>query len=399
MPERKIIHLDLDAFFCSAEELRRPELKGIPFAVGGRPESRGVVSSCSYAARQLGIHSAMPMAQAVRVYPKLIRVSGDYSYYQSLSHQVMDILRSWSGRIEPISIDEAFLDLTDLSDPPQFLAEKLQAQIKTETGLPCSIGVASNKLVAKMATDVGKSRHKGITTPAAITIVPNGTEREFLAPLKVKMLWGVGPKTAAVLEEMGIMTIGQLALMEEARLIQRFGKTGRDLARRSRGEDDRPVEESHTVKSISQETTFARDEADGQVIEKVIRELSTQVAHSLRKEGFYACTVRLKLRWADFTTLTRQTTFSQPVDQDLIISETAIGLLHQVWKPGTLVRLVGVGAANLTENIRQLELWDTTADKERRLLQAVDALKEKFGKDSIQRGFDKPDVKSNIRSK
>ncbi|HWQ46422.1 MAG TPA: DNA polymerase IV [Longilinea sp.] len=399
MPERKIFHLDLDAFFCSAEELRRPELAGIPFAVGGRPDSRGVVASCSYAARQLGIHSAMPMAQAVRLCPKLVRVSGDYAYYQSLSHQVMDVLRNWSGRIEPISIDEAFLDLTDLSEPSLSLAEKLQKQIKTETGLPCSIGVASNKLVAKMATDVGKSRHKGITTPAAITIVPFGTEREFLAPLKVKMLWGVGPKTAAVLEEMGILTIGQLTQVDERRLAQRFGKMGSDLARRARGEDDRPVEESHTVKSISQETTFARDEADGQVLEKVIRELSTQVGHSLRKEGICACTIRLKLRWADFTTITRQTTHSQPVDQDQIIAETAITLLHQAWKPGTLVRLVGVGAANLTDNIRQLELWDTEADKERRLLQAVDALKEKFGNQTIQRGFDKPDVKSNIPSK
>ncbi len=221
---RTILHLDLDAFFCSVEELHDPSLRGIPFAVGGRPEERGVVASCSYAARKLGVRSAMPMSRALRLCPQLLVISHHRGNYGEMSEKVMQRLRDLSRLVEQISIDEAFVDISELREPAETIARRLQKRVNDELGLPCSIGVAANKLVAKIATEVGKKkalcsklRHGKRTgkpkgeAPNAITIVPPGTEAAFLAPLPADMLWGVGPKTAARLAEYGLKTIGDLA--------------------------------------------------------------------------------------------------------------------------------------------------------------------------------------------
>ena len=222
---RQIIHIDLDAFFCSVEEQLDPSLRGKPFAVGGRPDGRGVVSSCSYAARAYGVHSAMPSAQAVRICPDLILVSSHFQAYGEASKIVMTKLREITPQMEQISIDEAFLDVSDLPHDLLNLARILQSEIYDELNLPCSLGIGSNKLVAKIANDVGKASAKGKTSPMAITIVPSGEEADFLAPLPVEMLSGVGPKTAQKLAVLKINTIGDLAAHDEIKLMQRFGKS------------------------------------------------------------------------------------------------------------------------------------------------------------------------------
>ncbi len=386
MGERKILHLDLDAFFCAVEELRRPDLRGQPFAVGGKPNERGVVSSCSYAARRCGVHSAMPMSQALRQCPDLIIVSPDHSAYSDASEKVMAFLRDLTPLVEQVSIDEAFLDVSDLPESGEVLAHRLQEKIAQGTGLPCSLGVAQSKLVAKIATDVGKARHSGITPPRAITVVRPGGAEVFLSVLPVRMLWGVGKKTELRLQGMGIQTIGDLAIAPPHVLQQIFGKNGGELARHACGIDDRPVVTEHEVKSISQEVTFDRDVSDLPRLKETLRNLSTQVALRLRKSEFCAGTIRLKLRWSDFTTLTRQVSLEQPVDQDGIIYTGVESLLDGVWQPGRRVRLIGVGASMLTPRPQQLSLWDTASEKERRLLEAVDELRKKFGANAILHG-------------
>jgi len=383
-----ILHLDLDAFFCAVEELRQPDLRGQPFAVGGRPGERGVVSSCSYAARRYGIRSGMPMAQAVRLLPGLKVVSGRHGVYGEMSDRVMERLRDVTPGIEQISIDEAFLDITGLREPPEILARRLQAEIRERLGLPSSIGIASNKLVAKIATEVGKKAGKGDRPPFGLTIVPVGEERAFLAPLPMEMLWGVGPKTSGKLAALGMRTIGDIAAWPETSLIEMFGEYGHELARRSRGEDDRMVLTEHEAKSMSQETTFARDVRDDTALERTVRQLAGDVAGYLRKSNLAGSTIRLKLRWPDFSTLTRQSTLPQRTDDETIIAGTALTLLHAVRKPGQAVRLLGVGVSGLGYPIRQLELWDTGLERSRRLTSAIDALRAKFGEDVIHRGED-----------
>ncbi len=383
---RVILHLDLDAFFCAVEETRDESLRGKPFAVGGRPDERGVVSSCSYAARQFGVRSAMPMSRALRLCPGLIIVPGRHRQYSEVSKQVMERLGQLTPLMEQISIDEAFLDISDLRDPPERLARDLQAGIRDTLGLPSSIGIASNKLVAKIATEVGKKAARGGAPPFALTIVPAGEEAAFLAPLPADMLSGVGPKTVARLAELGIHTIGDIARWPEADLAARFGENGRDLARHARGLDDRPVVTEHETKSISQETTFARDVRDDKLLERTLRELSAQVGKQLRQSDLAGKTVKLKLRWPDFTTLTRQTTLKQATDQDEEIASTAAALLKSVRRSGQAVRLIGVGVSGLGPPLRQLSLWDDGGEKSRKLQDAVDALQEKYGADVIRKG-------------
>mgnify|MGYP003744871443 CR=1 FL=1 len=389
---RKILHLDLDAFFCAVEELHRPELRGKPFAVGGRPDSRGVVSSCSYAARAFSIRSAMPMARALRLCPDLIVVPGNYAAYSQASHQVMDILRRYTALLEQISIDEAFMDLSDLPSDGRTLAQEIQTTIQCECNLPCSLGVATNKLVAKIANDFGKSSHRGSGTyPNAITVVAPGEEAAFLEKLPAQALWGVGPKTGARLAEFGILTIGQLAHAPAGLLEREFGKYGSELALRARGIDDSPVITEHDVKSVSQEVTFARDLRDADQLHHKLRELSEQVGYRLRQDSLIGSTVRIKIRWNDFTTLTRQETLSQPTDQDGVIYQTALQLFDHLWLPEQrLVRLIGVGVSGLKPHVHQLTLWDTPDEKERRLLDAVDSLRARYGKKILRRGLEKP---------
>jgi DNA polymerase IV len=355
---RKIIHLDLDAFYCAVEEQRDPSLTGKPFAVGGRPESRGVVTSCSYAARQFGVRSAMPMARAVRLCPGLQIVSPRFDLYRAASQKVMSLLRAFVPLVEQISIDEAFLDVTELADEPETLAKTLQQAILTELNLPCSLGVARNKLVAKIASDVGKGQAQGVGPPNAITVVPSGKEAEFLAPLPVKRLWGVGPKTAARLSEMGITTIGELAQTPPADLSRLFGKNGEEMARRAKGEDNSPIITAREAKSFSQEETFASDVGDPQRLRALINEQSNSLAQQLQRQNLTATTIKLKIRWPDFTTLTRQTTLSQAFDDSVLIAQTAWVLLRKIWQPGKRVRLLGVGVSGLAPRPRQLSLWD-----------------------------------------
>jgi DNA polymerase-4 len=383
---RKILHLDLDAFFCAVEEQRDPSLQGRPFAVGGRPESRGVVASCSYAARQFGIHSALPMARAVKQCPELIIVPSRYQAYQDASRQVMARLHQLTPLVEQLSIDEAFLDVSDLSQPAETIARRLQTTINNELHLPCSLGVATNKLVAKIANNIGKATIKSDQPPNTVKIVPPGQEAAFLAPLPVTELWGVGPKTADRLSQLGIRTIGELAGWSEADLVRRFGKLGHDLARRAKGLDDRPVETEHEAKSISQETTFARDISDGTVLRRTLRRLSEQVGRRLRRKGLSGTTVKVKLRWTDFTTLTRQTTLDHPTNLDGEIYAAASQLFDQTWPPGKRVRLVGVGVSGFDTPAYQLGLWGNDPEQPHRLQDTLDELRERYGSQAIRRG-------------
>ena len=385
----KILHLDLDAFFCAVEEQHNPSLRGKAFAVGGRPDQRGVVASCSYVARKLGIHSAMAMARAVRLCPHLIIVPPHYSTYQAMSEQVMERLHNLTPLVEQLSIDEAFLDVTDLPQPTEQIARRLQATIRQELELPCSIGVASNKLVAKIANNVGKdSATLGEGhTPNAITVVPPGHEATFLAPLPATALWGVGPKTATQLEAIGLRTIGDIAHWPQADLVRRFGKLGLELAQRAKGIDPRPVETDHEAKSISQEITFSKDVTDGDTLRHTLRGMSEQVGYRLRQAELSGTTIRLKIRWADFTTLTRQLTLPQPTHSDTEIYAAVEQLFTVVWPPGKRVRLIGVGVSNFDRPARQLGLWDTaehTTDQQ--LQETLDDLKKRFGQQVVKRG-------------
>jgi DNA polymerase-4 len=338
----------------------------------------------------------MPMGRAVRLCPGLLIVPPRHRLYSEVSKQVMARLRELTPLVEQISIDEAFVDITDLGESPERLARRLQAGIRDELGLPSSIGIASNKLVAKIATEVGKTlrlRDKApsaqgmkIGPPFGLTIVPAGEEAAFLAPLPTEMLWGVGPKTAKRLAELGIHTIGDIARWPESELTRLFGENGRDLARRARGQDDRPVVTEHEIKSISQETTFTRDVRDDKILQQTLLELSAQVGRRLRKSGLAGTTVKLKIRWPDFTTLTRQTTLAHATDQDDEIGKIALDLMRAVRKSGQAVRLIGVGVSGLGPPIRQLALWDVKSEKSRKLQEAVDELQEKYGRGVINRG-------------
>ena len=386
---RKILHLDLDAFFCAVEEQRDPTLHGKPFAVGGKPNERGVVASCSYAARKFGIHSAMPMSRAVKLCPQLVIVSSQHGRYGEVSKQVMAQLYTLSPQVEQLSIDEAFLDVSDLQEPAETLAHQLQTTIRNELGLPCSIGVAANKLVAKIANNIGKAsaRPAAGDTPNAVNVVPPGQESAFLAPLPVKELWGVGPKMAAKLEAMGLKTIGDVAAWPDTDLERRFGKHGRDIARRAKGIDTRPVETEHDTKSVSQETTFAKDISDEDKLKQTLRKLSEQVGYRLRKAELSGTTVRLKIRWADFTTHTRQVTLPNPTNLDKEIYTAIEKLFENVWPPGKRVRLLGVGVSNFETPARQLGLWEEAGHQtDQKLQDALDEIRGKFGKKAVQRG-------------
>ena len=380
-----IAHLDLDAFFCAVEELRDSSLRGRPFAVGGQPERRGVVASCSYAARRCGVHSAMPMGQALRRCPALQIVPPRYSAYQEASHQVMSRIRALSGTVEQISIDEAFFDLSESAYPVE-AARALQRAIGEDLGLPCSIGIASNKLVAKIANNVGKAAAKEGVPPRALTVVPEGEEAAFLEPLPVEMLWGVGPKTAERLSALGITTLGDLAARDPVDMLRRFGQAGYDMTLRARGQDNRPLMPRRGARSISQESTFAQDERNGKILHATLRRQSAQVAARLRSHDLTARTVKIKVRWTDFTTVTRQETLSAPTDEETLIGQVAERLFDNLWHSGKPVRLLGVGVSGLGKPPHQLGLWDRDWEKTQRLQEAVSILQARFGDEVIWRG-------------
>jgi DNA polymerase-4 len=381
---RYILHLDVDAFYASVEEIFDPSLKDKPVIVGARPEQRGVVASASYAARAFGVRSAMPTAQALRLCPQAIVLPPRHKVYREYSAQMMAILSEYSPLIEPLSMDEAFLDVTGCQarwGSPEELAHQVQGRLEVELGLSASIGLAANKLVAKIAS--------GLEKPRGFVVVPHGREAEFLAPLPVEKLWGVGEVTARSLHEMGVFTIGQLAQLPAAQLEARFGRRGRDLYRQARGMDDSPVVTEREEKSLSREVTFAEDIGDRQVLRKTLLSLSEDVARRLRKQGLQGRTVKLKLRYADFSTLTRQVTMDVPTDLEQVVFDQAVRLLEKAWDKRRKVRLIGVGVSKFELQERQLSLFEGTGggkvEKLRRLSQAVDRIREKYGDEAIRR--------------
>ena len=339
---RHILHADFDAFYASVEQRDNPRLRGKPVVVGGSPDSRGVVASASYEARRFGIRSAMPMRTALQRCPQAIRVNPRFQRYGEVSRQVMAMFQEITPLVEPLSLDEAYLDVTDAvspTRPPGKIAADLKARVRAELGLAISVGVATSKSAAKIASDMDK--------PDGLTVVPPGTERDFLAPLGVDKLWGVGPKTAARLTEEGVHTIGDLAARPPEWLQARFGRTGPYMLRLALGEDDSPVVVERERKSVSAETTLARDSGDPEVLLDLVGRLSNRVASHLERSGLRGKTVRLKLRLADFTTFTRQATLSESVESPEAISSAASILLRRELEPGRLFRLVGVGISGL----------------------------------------------------
>ena len=348
---RAIIHLDLDAFFCSVEVLRDPSLKGKPIVVGGRSENRGVVAAASYPARKFGIHSAMPMIEASRRCKDLIVISSQHSMYRMYSKIIMGILRAASPIIQQVSIDEAYLDLSDEVNEwieATEIARKIQLKISRDIGLSASVGIASNKMIAKIASDFKK--------PNGLTVVLPGTEIEFLAPLSVKKIPGIGPKTSERLAKYGIYTVADMAIIPEDQLVQRFVKLGKAMVMWSGGIDDRPVHEDHETKSISTERTFSKNIDNQEELLEIVEKLSFKVAEQLRKKKFMAATITIKMRYGDFTTFTRQHTVSEPLDDGSEIYRITSRLLVKNWIPGEPVRLLGVGGSHFSEPQGQLSL-------------------------------------------
>jgi len=384
---RKILHLDLDAFFCSVEELLNPTLVGKAFAVGGNPQGRGVIASCSYAARLKGVHSAMPAGRAIQLCPELVMVHHSHGLYSEYSDRVMSILQDTTPLVEQVSVDEAFMDVSDLPQPLRLIAVGLQNRVAEETQLPCSLGGATNKLVAKMANDYGKSQVRTGRAPRAITIIEPGEEQAFLAPLNIQALWGFGPKTAARLRERGVLRIGQLTELSAPELHSIFGNQAQEVLDRAKGIDSHSVHNSEgDPKSVSNETTYYSDTDDLQKITETLRWLSDKVGFRLRKHHLAGSCVQIKIRYSDFTTITRQKMLHQPTNLDDDIFSAATDLLNTHLTAGREVRLLGVGVTKLEEPAVQLSLWDDTVQKKTQLTEAIDSLKNKYGKQVIVRG-------------
>ena len=364
--------MDLDAFFCSVEERYDGSLAGTPFAVGGSPEGRGVICTCSYAARQFGVRSAMPTSQALRLCPHLNLLPIRHGVYGNVSRRVMAFVRELSPLVEQISIDEAFVDLTDTATDwkeAEQIARVLQYRIRKELELPSSIGIAASKLIAKMATEEGKAavKRSGIwdKPPRGFVVVPPGDERAFIAPLPIDALWGVGPKMAQKLRDLNLSTIGELAAYPETELVRKWGKWGMDLSRRSRGVDNRAVVPFREMKSISKETTFAQDVSDRVVLVETLTELARGVGERLTEKGYGGSVVKLKIRWPDFSLASRQATLAARTTSHEAIFAVAVQMLDKMRPPAQPVRLIGVGIAGLRADdghdipdTGQLDLFD-----------------------------------------
>jgi DNA polymerase-4 len=341
---RTIIHADLDAFYASVEQQDNPELRGKPVVVGGPPESRGVVTTASYEARKFGIHSAMPMSRALRRCPAAIRISPRFDRYGEISRQVMEVFRSVTRLVEPLSMDEAFLDVTGRHKPyggAKGLAAYLKRAVKEKTGLTLSIGVGTNKTVAKIASDAGK--------PDGLVVVPPGKEAAFLAPMPARVLWGVGPRSEKALAEAGFHTVGDIASAPVDRLEALFGARGRDLWEMANGRDEREVITERETKSVGAETTFPRDLPDGPALREELAGLANGVAQRLRHAGMRARTIAIKLRYSNFHTITRQTSRPDPTDDAEAIRSAAGALLDKVVEEGDEFRLLGIHCSNLSD--------------------------------------------------
>lgn len=378
---RGIFHIDLDAFFVSVEQALAPELKGKPVIVGGQPDRRGVVASASYEARAFGVRSAMPLYQAYQLCPKAIFLQGNFSRYREASDRFMAILSDFSPCLEPGGLEEAYLDITgcDIYGSPHQIALTIKERVKKELDLIASIGIASCKVVAKIASDLSK--------PNGLIEVAAGQEKKFLAPLPIDKLPGVGPKTEQALKDIGITTIGQLAAMPPESAKRLLGSSGMMLYRHANGVDNRKLEPSGEAKSISRETTFAQDAMDHHVLQAILRYLCERVGSELRQQNKQAKSVSLKLRYSDFTTINRSRSSAEAIDSDDAIFAATARLLDKALagkhKP---VRLLGVEVANLVGDARQLHLFDYSAQRQERLDKTIDRIRKKYGFDSIQTG-------------
>ena len=358
MARRTIVHADLDAFYASVEQLDNADLRGKPVVVGGSAEGRGVVAAASYEARKFGVRSAMPMSRALRLCPDAVRVSPRFDRYGEVSKQVMDIFRALTPLVEPLSLDEAFLDVSRsvrrLADADA-IGRRLKDRVKSRTGLTLSVGIGANKTVAKIASDMRK--------PDGLVVVRPGHEAKFLAPLAIRTLWGIGPKSEASLVATGIETIGDLARADDELVARLFGSRGPFMQNMARGLDERPVEPEQERKSVGAETTFARDLPDGPELREELRRISQNVAERLARSRVRARTVVLKLRYANFRTITRQVSRPGFTDDPSDIESAAGTLLTVITKPGDMFRLLGVHCSNLEdvasedEPSGQLSLW------------------------------------------
>ena len=345
---RRILHIDMDAFFSSVEQKRHPELVGKPVVVGGGgdPTKRGVVSTASYEARKFGIHSAMPLRTAYKLCPDAVFLSVDYEEYSRVSGRIKEILREFTLIIEDVGIDEAFLDISSIDKPSEEIAKKIKRRIKDETDLTCSIGIAPNKLLAKMASDMQK--------PDGFTTIKDEDVESHIWPLPARKLWGVGPKTETYLKEMGIKTIGELASLSLDRLIEEFGQSyGNYLYEASRGMDESPLITHWEPKSISRETTFQRDVDNWQVIAKTLVELTKEVVISMKEEGYQGRTITVKVRFSDFKTYTRAKTLAESTVSLDEIRRAAFDCLKR-FELKKKIRLIGMRIGNL-EKIRKTD--------------------------------------------
>jgi DNA polymerase IV len=382
---RTILHVDMDAFFAAVEQRDHPEFRGKPVIVGSDPKNgkgRGIVATCSYEARKFGVHSAQPISEAWRRCPQGIYVRGDMSKYVRVSERMMSILLEFTDMVEQVSIDEAFLDVTGsraLLGSGVEIAGKVKARIFEDQRLTASVGVAANKFVAKVASDLQK--------PDGLVVVEPGKELEFLAPLPVRRLWGVGAKTEQILGRLGIRLIGDIARLERADLARRLGKSGEHLWQLAHAVDDRIVSPEEGFKSIGHETTFERDTADRQLLHDTLLALTEKVAQRLRANDARGRTITVKLREADFSTSTRRLTLPKPADTTEKIFPAAWKLIQPLLRARKLVRLIGVYASNLTtpENAGQLPLFDQIPEKDRQLAQALDSITRRYGNGVITR--------------
>lgn len=378
MAERAIIHADLDAFYASVEVLDDPSLRGKPVIVGGRPDERGVVSAASYEARRYGVYSAMPLRTAGRRCPHGVFLPGRPERYRELSEQVMRIFASYTPLVEPISLDEAFLDVSNSAaafGDGATIARQIKDRVLAEVGLVVSVGVATNKLCAKVASDLRK--------PDALVIVPAGEEAAFLAPLPIRRLWGVGPQSQAALADFGVTTIGQLASLPAETLRRRFGRHGDDIGSRARGIDGSGVHPWGAPKSIGHEHTFHVDTRDVGRLEATLLDLAESVATRLRRHHLVAGAVQLKLRYEGFETLTRQAALPSQTRESDPLYATALTLLRRALVDDRAVRLIGLTAISLGD-AQQLTLFDH-ADRSDRLTRSIDIIRERFGSRSITR--------------
>lgn len=380
-PARWILHLDMDAFYVSVERLLDPSLEGRAVLVGGDPGGRGVVASASYEARRKGVHSAMPMGRARMLCPEAVIIRGTHERYAEYSGRVHEILRRFSPLVEMASQDEAYVDLSGterLWGAPWTAAERMRQTILEETRLPSSMGLAANKLLAKVASTLAKPR-------GFLRVFPGG-EAALLAPLPIEALPGIGPKTAEKLHSFGIERLGDLVELGAETLEQLFGATGRELYERARGCNDSAVEPEREAKSIGREHTFPEDVDDPVRLISMLSELTEHVASALRADTLQARTITLKFRYADFQTHTASRTLLSPTDDEKILLETARDLLRRHWTRRVRLRLVGVSVSNLQRAAWQLDLFDEATTRRRiQLHGAVDALRRRHGFEVIHR--------------